>query len=259
MDLSDFQRKAILFIFISILIGSILLARKGPLKEISCKSEVPTPQISPIPTKIDINTADISLIMQLPGVGKGLADQIIKHRPYSNLQDLLNVPGIGEKRLDRIKGMIDLPEGGHDSQRPALTMCIDLNKATAEQLLALPCIGPTLSRAIIDYREKHNRFNNLEELLQVPGIGKKKFEKIKEYLYVEEISEVNEVESNTERYMANSCISTKECEASPCASVYDSRIDPNVKCPYCGERLWEKGKRKQRYIRCPHCLRLLNE
>lgn len=267
MDLSDFQRKAILLIFISILIGSILLARKEPLKEkeIAPKSEALTPQISPIPQKIDINTADISLIMQLPGIGPGLAEEIIKHRPYSDLKDLLNVPGIGEKRLSRIKEMIDLPEGGADVRghvrgpasaisvpvEPSPAVKIDLNKATIEELSNLPGIGPVLAQAIIDYREKNTRFNTLEELMQVPRIGEKTFEKIKGYLYVEKMAETpNMCEPN---------MSEDRPRPSPRPSIYDSRIDPKVKCPYCGEKLWEKGRRKQKYIRCPHCLRLLNE
>lgn len=250
MDISNFQRKAVLLIFISILVGSILLARKEPLKTIQAPQQrqfLSTPQITPIPTRIDINTADISMIMQLPGIGPGLAKEIINHRPYSKTQDLLNVPGIGEKRLSRIKEMIDLPEDVPDVRGPASHIYpIDINKATVEQLSTIPGIGEKIAQSIIDYREKIGRFNNLEELMNVPRIGEKTYENIKEYLYVENLFEV-----------APRTNPMAEDGPRPSTQIYDSRINPKVKCPYCGKELWEKGKRKKEYIRCPHCLKLL--
>jgi competence protein ComEA len=57
---------------------------------------------------------------------------------------------------------------------------INLNKATAEQLQQLPHIGPVLAERIVLYRREHGRFTRLEDLLNVPGIGEKKFEQIRE-------------------------------------------------------------------------------
>ena len=48
---------------------------------------------------------------------------------------------------------------------------IDLNTATAEELEALPTIGMTTARRIIDYRTAHGPFRNLEELTSVEGIS----------------------------------------------------------------------------------------
>ena len=53
---------------------------------------------------------------------------------------------------------------------------IDLNTATAEQLEALPGVGPATSRAILAYRTSHGRFRSVTELLEVPGIGPAKLE-----------------------------------------------------------------------------------
>jgi competence protein ComEA len=50
---------------------------------------------------------------------------------------------------------------------------IDLNTATAEQLMTLKGIGKKKAQAIISYREKHNGFQRIEELEQVKGIGPK--------------------------------------------------------------------------------------
>lgn len=61
---------------------------------------------------------------------------------------------------------------------------IDLNTADAEQLMALPGIGETLAGEILAYREAHGGFLQKEELLQVKGIGGKKFEALRELVEV---------------------------------------------------------------------------
>lgn len=57
---------------------------------------------------------------------------------------------------------------------------ISINIATVEELCTLNGIGEKTAQAIIDYRESHNGFKYLEELMNVKGIGVKKFEKIKD-------------------------------------------------------------------------------
>lgn len=56
---------------------------------------------------------------------------------------------------------------------------VDLNTATAEQLEALPGVGPATSKAILTYRSSHGRFRSVTELLEVPGIGPAKLEALR--------------------------------------------------------------------------------
>jgi competence protein ComEA len=61
----------------------------------------------------------------------------------------------------------------------AHTGLLDLNRATAEDLDALPGVGPKLAERIMEYRKSVGAFHSLDELREVKGIGKKKFERIR--------------------------------------------------------------------------------
>jgi len=61
---------------------------------------------------------------------------------------------------------------------------INLNEADFETLIRLPGIGKITAQKIIDLRTKKSKFENLEELMEVKGIGKVKFNKIKKFLYI---------------------------------------------------------------------------
>ena len=67
---------------------------------------------------------------------------------------------------------------------PVSTEKINLNSATAEQLQSLPGIGPAIAKNIVEHRAKIGKFNRIEEVINVKGVGEKKFEKIKDRLVV---------------------------------------------------------------------------
>ncbi len=62
---------------------------------------------------------------------------------------------------------------------------IHLNQATAEQLQALPGVGPALSERIISYRDEHGPFRSVDQLAQVKGIGEAKLAKLKTQLTID--------------------------------------------------------------------------
>ena len=66
----------------------------------------------------------------------------------------------------------------------APTEKVNINSATSEQLQALPGIGPAIAKSIIDYRTKVGKFNKVEEIINVKGVGEKKFQKIKDRLVI---------------------------------------------------------------------------
>lgn len=64
-------------------------------------------------------------------------------------------------------------------------MIININTATAEELMTLDGIGEVTARKIIEYREKNNGFINVDELTKVDGIGEAKLEKIRSFITTE--------------------------------------------------------------------------
>lgn len=69
--------------------------------------------------------------------------------------------------------------------QPGATAKLNLNKATAEELVALPGIGPVLAGRIVAHREVHGAFAEVDELLDVEGIGEGKLEDVREYICAE--------------------------------------------------------------------------
>ena len=61
---------------------------------------------------------------------------------------------------------------------------IDINRAEAWLLEALPGVGEAKSKAVIDYREQNGPFQDINELGKVPGFGESNLDKIKDLITV---------------------------------------------------------------------------
>jgi competence protein ComEA len=56
---------------------------------------------------------------------------------------------------------------------------VNLNRASADELQALPGVGPVLAQRMVDWRKAHGRYRTVEELQEVKGIGKKRMEQLR--------------------------------------------------------------------------------
>jgi competence protein ComEA len=68
------------------------------------------------------------------------------------------------------------------SQLSAASPYISLNQATADKLDELPGIGPATAKKIVEHRTKIGGFGSVEEITEVPGIGEKLLNQIRDQL-----------------------------------------------------------------------------
>lgn len=79
--------------------------------------------------------------------------------------------------------MPDVMHGSSDMQKDEGK--ININTASEAELQQLPRIGPTLAKNIVEYREKNGPFKTIEEIKNVPRIGDKTFEGLRDLITVE--------------------------------------------------------------------------
>lgn len=68
------------------------------------------------------------------------------------------------------------------AEAPAPEGVVNINTASAEELVRVPGIGPARAAAILQLRERAHRFSHAEDLLRVRGIGRVGFRRMRPYL-----------------------------------------------------------------------------
>jgi competence protein ComEA len=76
------------------------------------------------------------------------------------------------------------PVLSHCQKKASPAKPLDLNMASVEELRQLPEVGQKVAEAIVRFREKSGPFKRVEELLAVPGITKRRLEKIRPLVIV---------------------------------------------------------------------------
>jgi competence ComEA-like helix-hairpin-helix protein len=84
---------------------------------------------------------------------------------------LVPSPPTSAERADSPAAAPDSAAGPAKDAAPPGWATLDLNRATAIELDALPGIGPVLAERIVEHRRRHGPFASREELLAVRGIG----------------------------------------------------------------------------------------
>lgn len=90
----------------------------------------------------------------------------------------------GERVYVPRKGEVPPPLTGGVASVARPSGPLDLNTATAEELEALPGIGPATASAILAYRQEHGRFRTVDELLEVRGIGEARLAELRSMVRV---------------------------------------------------------------------------
>lgn len=164
---------------------------------------------------VNINTADKEELSRLEGIGSATADKIIRYRndngSFCSVDELINVSGIGEKKLEALRPFVyvDAPlteaavsesvteiisesitesSVGEETAAEAASQkeigLININTASAAELTALDGVGEAIAERIVEYRSTYGSFSSTEEIMNVKGIGEKKYEAFKEMICV---------------------------------------------------------------------------
>ncbi|MCO5235384.1 MAG: helix-hairpin-helix domain-containing protein [Chitinophagaceae bacterium] len=132
----------------------------------------------PIAGIIDINTADTTDFITLPGIGSKLANRIISFREklggFYTVEQLTEVYGLKDSVLQKIKSRLHC-------DTPALKK-ININVADVNELKAHPYIKYQLANAVIRYRLAHGRFRSGEDLLQIHLFSDDALRKLEPYI-----------------------------------------------------------------------------
>lgn len=114
--------------------------------------------------KLYLPQATLTDLMALYGMEEEMAAQLftfLQENSISSLDDLKSFDWVDDRLLAIWQENIRVQ--------------LDLNTATQEELMAVHGIGEVLAGKIIDHREKIKTFDSVEQLLEVDGIGKKRF------------------------------------------------------------------------------------
>lgn len=103
-------------------------------------------------------------------------------RAGDGIEDILQAAGgiTDGADLNHVELIIYSPDERDTPQK------VNINRAEAWLLAALPGIGEVRAQAIIDYRSQHGQFRDINELLKVDGLGEVTFERVKHLITVAE-------------------------------------------------------------------------
>lgn len=109
--------------------------------------------------------------------------------PHPVSGSLFPLPAEAESsRVTELEAVIGLVEKRLESPGPPdLTKSkININRASQRELCVLPGIGTKIAGRIVEYREAHGLFEDVDQLRNVPGIGEKKLSQIRKMVKVRE-------------------------------------------------------------------------
>lgn len=128
--------------------------------------------------EVDINEADTSALIALPGIGSKLANRIISFR------DKLG----GFYKIEQVAETYALPDSTYQKIKSSLQISnpevkkININMATVDELKLHPYIRYHLANAIVQYRGQHGEFTSLADLKKIMIFSDDIYNKVEPYL-----------------------------------------------------------------------------
>lgn len=102
----------------------------------------------------------------IPKIGEGIVSNEVEENSNSTTNE------------DRLTNEVNENQNNNEDK-------ININTANMAELDSLPGFGEVTAQKIIDYRNENSKFNSIEEIKNIKGIGDKKFNDVKDYICVQ--------------------------------------------------------------------------
>lgn len=127
---------------------------------------------------IDINTADTSAFISLPGIGSRLASRIVLFREklggFYSIDQIGEIYGLPDSTFQKIKQYLNLDN--------ASIKKININTASIDELKAHPYIKFSIANPIVAYRNEHGAFAKIEDIKKIMAVTDDVYNKLAPYL-----------------------------------------------------------------------------
>lgn len=131
-------------------------------------------------TVVDINTADTSVLIALPGIGSKLAGRIVAFRDklggFYKVEQVAETYALPDSTYQKIKGKLVLSN--------STVKQLNINTATQEELKLHPYIRYNIANAIVQYRNQHGNFAAVSDLKNILIITAGVYDKMEPYLTI---------------------------------------------------------------------------
>jgi competence ComEA-like helix-hairpin-helix protein len=132
----------------------------------------------PAPVSVDVNTADTTAFIALPGIGSKLAARIVNFRDklggFYSINQVAETYALPDSTFQKIRSRLVLSSG------PFRRM--NINTATVDELKAHPYIKWNIANAIVQYRNQHGAYRSLQDLRNIALVEEHWLEKVLPYL-----------------------------------------------------------------------------
>jgi len=153
-------------------------SREGPSPVERVESNKESYSVKPKYATVDVNTADTSAFVALPGIGYKLASSIVNLRDklggFYSIEQISETYGLADSTFQKIKPFLKLETGPVKK--------FNINTATKDEMKSHPYIRWNLANAIVEYRNQHGDFSSLDDLRKISLITGAVFDKIKFYV-----------------------------------------------------------------------------
>lgn len=160
--------------------SSVIKANEIAAEKAISESSV-TRNFKPNYSIIEINTADTTSFISLPGIGSKLAARIVNFRDklggFYSIEQVGETYALPDSTFQKIKQYLKLEN--------TLVRKININTATVDELKAHPYIRYSLANPIVAYRNEHGSFSKVEDIKKIMVVTDEIYSKIFAYLTVQ--------------------------------------------------------------------------